>query len=515
MMKILDRYNMSYSLRSIYIKPNADINRLPPKSLRHPFDKGSQISIGDLHGNSLKLIYTLILHGVFSNVSENDYALFLKLYKKNQTDITKQELNWFNAFIKKIKVNQGGTLRLLGDDLADRSSNDYFTLKIFEKLFDNKIPVEVVLSNHTIDFIKAFETQTDYSPNNLAPIFVKSMIGLNQLIQNKLISKDEIDGLVKKAYLPNLKALSYTINEDKKSIALFSHAPIGLDTIESICKKLNIQYKDSNLSELAATIDKINDIFTKDYVNRRQITELLESENEFRMGNIDVNKFPFMHLLWNRNYGALRRPNKHNGYTVKYIHGHDSQEQNVPGHIYNLDNNLGKGDTDLATYNIHYTHEISAAEFRNQKNYTLSAQTNGNQKAKNSSFFKPLLTAIVIGCIASGVAWYFGSAYFILIGMSVGAGALLSNTILGQLFSRKASANKNTDTNHASISSNFEDAFRLVKDNVVTAEHGPQLETHKELVFSKGNTSNSQSSTPDLNGLTVDEQIKLSSHRLN
>ena len=123
--------------------------------------------------------------------------------------------------------------------------------RYLKSYLDNNVPLEIVLSNHTADFIRAYETQNNYLPNNLAEHFVKSMFGLNQLIDRDLVSKKDIDTLFEKIYTTNLKALTYTINEKNQSIAVFSHAPIGLETIESLCQKLNITYCDDSLEELA------------------------------------------------------------------------------------------------------------------------------------------------------------------------------------------------------------------------------------------------------------------------
>lgn len=409
-------------IHSLYIKSSINIEHYPDKTLRHPFDKGAQISIGDLHGNALKLIYFLKKHGVISNITEQTYHAFKNLYNKAPNKITAHDLAWFNQFIQDIEVNQGGTIRLLGDDLADRGKNDYFTLKILEKLFNHNIPVEIVLSNHSVDFIKNFEGGSNYSHNNLPPQFVRSMLNLNFLMETGLITKTEVGNIVQNAYLPNLKALSYTLDENKQSIGIFSHAPIGLETIKSICYKFSIKYQDQSIKDLANTIDAINDIFQNNYVKRKKITQLLESETNDRPGRIDANQSPFKHLIWNRNYANLTRPNKHNGYTIRYIHGHDSREKNVPGHIYNLDNNLGKGDDTLASYNIHYTHEKSSRQLKlgAQTSSSNARQkcTNHDQLSRNSvSFFKvSLFTALTLGCFAIGSAWYLGITQFFMIG---------------------------------------------------------------------------------------------------
>lgn len=425
-----------YALRSLYRKEAVNIKQIPSISKQYAARAGSQITIGDLHGNALKLMYFLVKHGVLTNVSDNDYRRFVALYDKNPNELNKNDLIWFNQFLGKLNVNALGTLRFIGDELADRGSNDYFTLKIFELLSKKKVKMEVILSNHGADFIQAHEINQGYRPQVLGYEFAASMAHLNHLINKGLVSKNEIDNLVKQHYLPNLKALSYTFDETTNRIAIFSHAPIGLETIRALANRIGVEYNDNTMKDLAATIEEINRVFNEEYVKRGRIHTLLDNHAVSGSGaNIDSQAHPFAFLLWNRNYNRLERPSNHKGYHLKYIHGHDNYEQNVTGRIYNLDNHLGKGmGGSIGEYEVHYTQEtqLNKAEIKkSQRNYTQQKDNKGWSITRH-----PALTAIALGLAAALGAYYFALPVM-LVGLAVSAVAFTGLQIRQALFEHK------------------------------------------------------------------------------
>src|SRR5262245_54716215 len=130
-----------------YIEELVDIYVYPKKDRHHLVCSGCQITLGDLHGNAMKLLYSLVRHG-YINAIKDDYNAFCKLYIKAPHTLTLNDINNFNALLDKMAMNpqaQGCLVRLIGDVLADRGSNDYFTLKILEKLCKNNIEVEILL----------------------------------------------------------------------------------------------------------------------------------------------------------------------------------------------------------------------------------------------------------------------------------------------------------------------------------------------------------------------------------
>lgn len=485
------RSPLSKAIPKLYFQQDTDMKIFPQKAKQYLFNSGSQLSIGDLHGNALKLFFFLIKHGVFSNISLKDYHAFIKLYEKSPKKISKRDLVWFALFLKRIKVNRGGTIRLLGDELADRGANDYFTLKFLEKLIDNNVPVETVLSNHTLEFTKAYETQEDYIPKDAKTLFLQSVLGLDKLVKRNLITKAEVDNLYEKIYFPNLKAITFTVDEEKGAISIFSHAPVGLNAIESICKKLKISYKDSSLYEMASTINALNEAFSKDYVKRKKITSLLDSENDADRSEVNVFKFPFTHITLNRNYSKLKRPNKHNGYSIVYIHGHDRNEPNVADHIYNLDNLLGKNGLTTAAYDVHYTHEKSALEFlsKNQSRFKQPF----TKLSKALSFKKPVLSALVIGSIATGFAWYIGAVQFAAIGIAAAISSFGLISTMSWLLSKNKFAKSKQLIGGAiwNVSSCVDERFtNVLRHNFGNLnENATNPSSSNELIFSKRSTA--------------------------
>src|SRR5581483_9960414 len=124
-----------------------NIDDCPPADAKHPANIQNQLTIGDLHANGLKLLYFLVRQNVLE-ISSTDYATIVRIYLKSAHALTKQDLVDSNNIIANAKVNPVGTIRLLGDELADRGENDYFVLKILEKLSKENISIEILLSNH-------------------------------------------------------------------------------------------------------------------------------------------------------------------------------------------------------------------------------------------------------------------------------------------------------------------------------------------------------------------------------
>ena len=171
----------------VIIENNDSDIKICPQEER-PVDPDVQYSIGDLHGSSQKLIYFLIQVGLLE-MDEINYKKMVDLYEKwgyqllsvvvykqqqnqakfNILDMKKEELlsdlNQFKEILASAKVKGGPQhplIRLIGDEMADRGHNDYFTLLILEKLQQNHVPYEIITSNHGAEFMAAYERDTDF-----------------------------------------------------------------------------------------------------------------------------------------------------------------------------------------------------------------------------------------------------------------------------------------------------------------------------------------------------------------
>lgn len=251
-------------------------------------------------------------------------------------------------------------VRLLGDELADRGNNDYFTLKILEKMAESRVPVEVILSNHSVEFIEAYEKRDQFTSPMLNSYFAKSMEYLQYFINEHHVSRKEILEIIRKVYKPILKAISYSLSEDKKEITIHSHAAIGLNTVKSLAKAINVYYRAATTIELAETIDEINKKF-QEHVQANTVHTLYTRVDMLKgfkeSDKVDLRYTPWVFIMWNRAYNKIFRPAKHSGYKVSFAHGHDSSDpKQEKDHIYNLDNNLGKGPpNNKDVYTVLYT----------------------------------------------------------------------------------------------------------------------------------------------------------------
>jgi hypothetical protein len=327
----------------IYQLPNADMKP----------EAGEAISVGDLHGNAIKLLFVLFKHGIASGLNEFEYIALKHIYLTPVQSLTIEDLNTFDALLNRIQWNNQNMIRLIGDEMADRGKNDYFTLKILEKMSKNKVPYEILFSNHGLEFIKAYEQDSllRYS-SQLAPGQARSLQNLQRLVHGKKITTPEVRGIIDEAYKPHLKLISYALDPDPTNpkLTIFTHAPLGLDQIKGIAKLFNIKYEDNNIHQMTQTLDRINQAFQEQHVMPQSINVKTRDNEQSELFN----------FAWNREYRGLQRPERHHNYCLHFAHGHDSAQKHVKRtNIHQLDNELGKYDQDgpIGQYDALFTME--------------------------------------------------------------------------------------------------------------------------------------------------------------
>ncbi len=331
----------------------ADLN-IYPQIINNNLPNNTEITIGDLHGNTQKLVYFLIKNNVVI-ISNNDYQDFIKIYKTPAELLSKEDIINFNKIINKFVFNTKYKLRFLGDDLADRGMNDYYTLKIFKALDEAFVKFEITPSNHNKFFLEAYERNQqsfDYNPYGPGRYenIVRSMLNLGKIISNNLIDKQEVLDIVKNNYLKHLVLPGITVNNKKNEITIYTHAPIDLNIIRNLAISLDLEYKDHDLAAITSSINAINSKIKSWIINRQLSSQYNELLNKHKIQN---NPCPLEQILWNRNYSILNCVNhlENKPYTINYVHGHDS----LPTMI-NLDNTFGKGDNnDKGSYAVYIT----------------------------------------------------------------------------------------------------------------------------------------------------------------
>lgn len=348
------------------INEQVDIYKLPILDERHKADMNISITIGDLHGNAIKLIFLLVKHGIATNMTTEDYSSLVEIYKTDVDNLTKNDLDKFNQIVQLMNINNKATIRLIGDELGDRGLGDHYTLMVLNKLHQAKTPLEIMYSNHGGTFIDYSEMDSkelenidfeeDFSLGD--PQQMESLINMHKLISKGLLSREEIMDIADKAYKPTLKALSYGFNEDGKEISIYSHAPIGMNNIEELAKQFKCEYKATTAIELAETIDAINEKF-QEAVKDRRVRQISSEPSEL------------YNLAWNTLTGSLDRPEKltAEGDMIKFVHGHCTGISK--DHIVSLDNDLGKktragAHCNEGKYTVIYSDENSLNEVKNQ-----------------------------------------------------------------------------------------------------------------------------------------------------
>jgi len=351
------------------ISKEVNIYVYPEKDESNPSPPGSIVTIGDLHANAIKFMYMLIERGVVTGVSKEDYEELVKLYKdysskahtltkgidnkdKSLVEFYKnsflQYLNEFKAIIDKIQVNTDLSVRLIGDELADRGANDIFVLWILDKLHKSNLKLDILISNHgSAVFNTGYYADCCLDNIGIERGFCTSLENLNTLIKAQIVDISDVQKIVRTAYEPKVKALAYAISSNGKEISIFSHAPVCVHIIEGVAQQLAVAYADETALDLTFTIDRINDAFQKK-LKEKQLSTLIEFDERKQPSS------PISRIIWNRNEDVILK-NNIKSYVIYNVHGHtdDLKDINRNGQI-NLDNTLGKYvDQPTGKYKLH------------------------------------------------------------------------------------------------------------------------------------------------------------------
>lgn len=312
------------------------------------------VTIGDLHGNALKLFYFLIQKGIL-NVNAEQYDAFKAIYNTPPHKLTPQQIEQFKTLVDSIDV-QGGTLphiRILGDELADRGMNDFYTLYLLNHLDKKKVKFDINQSNHTIELSLAHELKQAYT-DTMGGDQCRSMANMGILLSRGLIEQQEIDKLAD-IHKDHQTIISYSLGSDNK-ISIYSHAPIGYDMIKNLANKFDVEFKDNNAKQLAYTIEKINQkyldllksgkLHTVINQNVLNLISAYDSRNHEYLVNRDITpeKYPLEFITWGRDYSKLNRTLTPEGTNleVSYVHGHDSYDPLDQDNLFCLDSLFGK-----------------------------------------------------------------------------------------------------------------------------------------------------------------------------
>lgn len=309
------------------------------------------IVLGDLHGNALKLLHFLIKQGVIETTADN-YNKFYNLYHTSPPSLN--TINEIKALIDNFTISTTPPfLRFLGDELADRGRNDFYTLYLLNKLDKSGVAFDINQSNHTVEFTLAHEVvcktgqAADYQKTMINPKQVRSLQALSMCLRAGYITQQDVNQLVD-MHKQHQRIISYSLAKEG-GITLYSHAPVDYKVVHALAKALEIPYFDQTPLLLAYTIEQINQKYLS-YVKNNQLGLLVNKEKLSKLASgmsLPVESCPLEFLLWSRDYKRINRVMNHpdHHYSLRYVHGHDSSgPKNVGEHVICLDSLSGKGD---------------------------------------------------------------------------------------------------------------------------------------------------------------------------
>jgi hypothetical protein len=317
-----------------------------------------------------------------ATIDPKDYQLFAELYTKPAGELTAEDLVNFNKILDRITIHKGALVRLMGDVLCDRGSNDYFTLKLIEKIKQGGSDLEIILSNHDVEFINLYENDFKEFSCYWTKEFAGSMYNLGTLVEKGLVDKEELKGLVEKNYLPNLKLISYSLNMSGTRLSYFAHALTSANNIQALAKQFGVEYHAETVLKLANTIEEINEKFAE-FVKNKQIMNCVKFK-EYKEYRRQVEQdsgiklycdnapleFPVIRSIWNRGVSLIDEPKAmmegfipYYDFDMLHVHGHDGGGEVENYHfdcVVNLDNHFGKSPKNhKGTYSILYGIERS------------------------------------------------------------------------------------------------------------------------------------------------------------
>ena len=287
----------------------------------------TEITLGDLHANAIKLVHALVRYGV----CDIEAGAFKALLVADEKDFLACIQDKLQIKDKKILV------RLIGDIVADRGENDLYVLAVLDKLRSNNVPVTTLISNHDVELILAYEAYQKKGKvlgtrgdRGIMPEQKQSLIALSQSIASgQVVSKAEFERLMDTVYLPTLKLIDYRLTDTTpKHITVFTHAPIDLDGIYELSNQFNIPYQAESVEELAHTIDQINTA-CRFKIQSGAFTRIYEK---------------CIHTaVWNREENLKAGSDSISAKNISFVYGHTIGGAHERKNVFKIDNKLGKG----------------------------------------------------------------------------------------------------------------------------------------------------------------------------
>ena len=353
--------------------PNLNIH--PGVELAHPIDKNIQLTMGDAHGNVIRMIHFLVYQGVMI-IEPQEYQnlvikyhelakLFMDLNQLIHCDASDEKISaivdrievlipeFIQIMTTKSRFNTVGLVRFIGDITGDRGVLDYLVLKLLECMKNAGVLFEIMLSNHDLNLIVFYEfclnnPAMEIEMGRIAAKFTTfpndSTNNMLIMIEFEVLDRHEICKTIDYCYKPALKLISYSINDSGTKGNIFTHAPTQADVIPAIARRLGLNLHVSSVHAFLSSLDAINRAIHV-YVQANMLMDILNPYLEFYTRGYNPDKYnpsanPFVSILWNKDL-RLRPLSPVAGCEFMQVHGHEIAIKPRKG-FEGLDSLLGK-----------------------------------------------------------------------------------------------------------------------------------------------------------------------------
>lgn len=287
--------------------PNVDY-RVYPEAILTEALKGRSKTIGDLHGNVMKLLWDLIYSGIISGIDETDYQTLCEIYDalsythlQNLSKQTAAEFfSQFCTIINKITLaNQPRLLRLIGDVLCDRGSNDALTLLLLDKLDQLGLPIRILLSNHDMAcFNNIF--RLDKPTQGVSEL---AMLLLMNLLPQSSSKHDNIgvilNDIIKKYSTQWLYLVDSELNCDN-TVTLYTHTLATQDTLRELAELHNTKWQSDTAPSILASCQRLNSAFKKEIETSGGLASYFSRKLAVLKTPEMIVQSPLYRLTWNR-----------------------------------------------------------------------------------------------------------------------------------------------------------------------------------------------------------------------
>lgn len=235
-----------------------DLASIPVKTVDVEFN---EVAIGDMNGNSLMLVHELVSLGFMEIVpgKENRWQALADKIRNNDINGFEDELPGVLALKSPEKK-----LVLLGDLLADRAFNDWFTLSVINYLHQQGQQFEIIFSNHDATFVEYYLANRDRAPHEKYAIHDKdfchhtgqkqSLIKLDDLLNSDASLRPRFVAMAE-SYLSHVNVVSCSLDQEN----FYSHAVVNQTMLADMLLRAGIdenQQEDLGLQEKIRLINQ-------------------------------------------------------------------------------------------------------------------------------------------------------------------------------------------------------------------------------------------------------------------